>query len=227
MNAARGGGLIQDVRELRKGWPKGQPPLAPHQPRGDVSAENMEEHPLIVIATKSRLAAALSGRGQHSPTRVRLSSVYSLHHQVIGYVVAASAAQLQVVGYPAPGLLISAIAPDGVIEGMEDPDPRRLWMAVGFHAEFMAHQEWASNLFTYFVQQSQAYAALPVDCLEPYRDEVKAWLRLHDQLMFSAPADAGQTPLQEGALSQEPLSGVDGKENQADALQKLAARPHA
>ena len=227
MTAARGGGLIQDVRELRKGWPQGQPLRAAHQPRGDVSAENMVEHPLIVIATKCRLAEALSGRGQHSPTRVWLSSVYSLHHQVIGYVVGARSEPLQVVGYPAPGLRITAIAPEGMIEAMEDPDPRRLWMAVGFHAEFMARQEWASNLFTYFVLQSQAHAALPVDCLEPYRNEVKAWLRLHDQLLFSASADANQMPFQERTLSQEPLSGTDGKEKQADALQQLAAGPHA
>jgi Peptidase C26 len=182
----------------------------------------MEEHPLIVIAAQSRLAEALGGRSRHSPRRVLLSSVYSLHHQVIGYVVGAQqrGAQLQVVGYPAPGLRITAVAPDGMIEGMEDPHPRRLWMAVGFHAEFMVSQDWSANLFTYFVQQSLAYAALPADCLEPYRDEVKAWLWLHDQLMFSAPADAGRTPLEARAIQEEQLLGADGEEDHA--LQTLA-----
>ena len=101
MNVALGGTLYQD---LRTQWPKERPPLVRHRARGRVSSSNWVTHPVQLARPDSRLALAVKGRSE--PGRRLLDAVLSMHHQAVETL--------------APGLVVSATAPDGVIEAFED-----------------------------------------------------------------------------------------------------------
>jgi putative glutamine amidotransferase len=62
--------------------------------------------------------------------------VNSFHHQAVKLV--------------APGLRVTAVSPDGVIEGLESPDGRLL--AVQCHPEGLTAHAWSRDLFSHFVQ---------------------------------------------------------------------------
>ena len=82
----------------------------------------------VIVETGSKLAAILGGAGRHA--------VNSRHHQAIDRVGA--------------GLVVSAQAPDGVIEGLERPD-RRFVVAVQWHPE---------NMVDAFASQKSLFLAL-------------------------------------------------------------------
>ncbi|HWA53640.1 MAG TPA: gamma-glutamyl-gamma-aminobutyrate hydrolase family protein [Solirubrobacterales bacterium] len=84
-------------------------------------------HP-VAIEPDSRLAEALG---------VRAVEVNSFHHQAIERL--------------GEGLVVSAVAPDGTIEGIEDPD-RRFLIGVQWHAETLVHRDPESHLFRGFVE---------------------------------------------------------------------------
>lgn len=70
-------------------------------------------------------------------------NVNSSHHQAIGNV--------------ADGLRVTAHAPDGVVEGLEDPR-HPFYVGVQWHPEDMAGEGSASMLFAAFVQAAREYA---------------------------------------------------------------------
>jgi gamma-glutamyl-gamma-aminobutyrate hydrolase PuuD len=172
MNAVRGGGLYQDARAQ---WPKNMPPLVPHRAKGRISADNWVEHP-IIVHPKSKLAGIIRGREERVPYRQHIDAVLSMHHQIIGYLTPEG----EVVGYLAPGLAVGAIAPDGVIEAIEDTEAHRFWVAVQFHPEWVVYLSWALRIFTSLVDASCAYATLPQNVTDPLRDEIRDWVRLCD-----------------------------------------------
>ena len=106
MNVALGGTLYQD---LPAQWPKDRPKLLRHRARGRVSSSNWITHPVQLARPDSRLALAVKGRGELG--RPVLDAVLSMHHQAVEML--------------APGLEVSAAAPDGVIEAFEDLSPSR------------------------------------------------------------------------------------------------------
>lgn len=172
MNAVRGGGLYQD---LRTQWPKNMPPLVPHRARGRISADNWVEHP-VIIHPKSKLAGIIRGREEKVPYRQHIDAVLSMHHQIVGYLTP----QGEIVSYLAPGLAVGAIAPDGVIEAIEDVEPHRFWIAVQFHPEWVVYLSWALRIFTSLIRASCAYAAFSQHMTEQLRDETRAWVRQCD-----------------------------------------------
>jgi putative glutamine amidotransferase len=87
---------------------------------------NQTSHP-VEIAPDSRLAATLGG------TEI---DVNSFHHQAIDRV--------------GDGLVVSAHAPDGTIEGVEDPS-RPFLVGVQWHAETLVHRPYEAALFRSFV----------------------------------------------------------------------------
>ncbi|HEU4888985.1 MAG TPA: gamma-glutamyl-gamma-aminobutyrate hydrolase family protein [Thermoanaerobaculia bacterium] len=70
-------------------------------------------------------------------------NVNSSHHQAVGEV--------------AEGLRVTAHAPDGVVEGLEDPR-HPFYVGVQWHPEDMAGEGSASTLFDAFVQAARKYA---------------------------------------------------------------------
>jgi gamma-glutamyl-gamma-aminobutyrate hydrolase PuuD len=127
MNVVLGGTMYQD---LRTEWPKDRPPLVRHRARGRVSASNWVTHPVQFARQGSRLARAVKGRGELG--RPALDAVLSMHHQAVERL--------------APGLEVSATAPDGVIEAFEETASSRWWVATQFHPEWSTQlrlQSWA------------------------------------------------------------------------------------
>ena len=60
----------------------------------------------------------------------------TLLHRITGAAgLAVNSAHHQAVKEPGPGLVIDAVAEDGVVEGIEDPD-RRFCLGVQWHPEF-------------------------------------------------------------------------------------------
>jgi putative glutamine amidotransferase len=161
MNVALGGTMYQD---LRAQWPKERLRLVRHRARGRVSSSNWVTHPVQFGRPDSRLALAVKGRGELG--RPVLESVLSMHHQAVEAL--------------APGLEVSATAPDGVIEAFEDSSPIRWWVATQFHPEWSTHLHWVMGLFSAFVDASRAYSAIPRGEIEPLRTEMREWLRHHD-----------------------------------------------
>ena len=53
---------------------------------------------------------------------------------------------------PAPGLVVSAVAPDGIIEAVEKPDYLNFFLGVQWHPEYLWDRDEASmGLFQAFV----------------------------------------------------------------------------
>ena len=89
----------------------------------------------VVIEQGTRLSAILKSRELN---------VNSSHHQAIGDV--------------GKGLQVTAHAPDGIIEGLEDP-AHPFYLGVQWHPEDMAAEKSASTLFAAFVDAARKYAA--------------------------------------------------------------------
>jgi putative glutamine amidotransferase len=109
---------------------------AVHQQRGSGKADWEPAHP-IAIAAGSRLAALLHGRR---------AEVNSFHHQAVKAV--------------ASGFVVTATAPDGVIEALEDPH-RPFVLAVQWHPERMVdHHAEQRRLFAALIDAARQRRAL-------------------------------------------------------------------
>jgi gamma-glutamyl-gamma-aminobutyrate hydrolase PuuD len=113
MNVALGGTILVD---LPAQWPRDCTKLVRHRARGRVSSSNWVTHPVQLVRPNSRLVLAVKGRGELG--RPVLDAVLSMHHQAVETL--------------APGLEVSAAAPDGVIEAFEDASPPRWWVRCSF-----------------------------------------------------------------------------------------------
>lgn len=110
-----------------------------HQHLPDISEEiahrqqtpgDQTSHP-VAVEPKSRLAATID--------REEIE-VNSFHHQAIERL--------------GEGLVVSARAPDGTIEAVEDPS-RRFLIGVQWHAETLLHRPYEAALFRRFVEASR------------------------------------------------------------------------
>jgi putative glutamine amidotransferase len=90
---------------------------------------NQTSHPVEVVSG-SELATALGG------TEIDVIDVNSFHHQALDRL--------------GEGLAVSARAPDGTIEGVEDPT-RPFLIGVQWHAETLVHRVYEAALFRNFV----------------------------------------------------------------------------
>jgi len=169
MNIVLGGTLYQD---LQAEWPKDRPPLLLHRVRGRVSPFSWITHPVLLHPGASLLAEAVRGKGELD--RRYLDPVLSMHHQAVETL--------------APGLILSASSPEGVIEGFEESSIARWWVGVQFHPEWMTHVSWSLGLFTALIGASRAYSAIPREELGPFLDEIQGWLRQRDRAMIHQPA---------------------------------------
>jgi len=172
MNVVMGGGLLQD---LRAQWPRREmPPLLRHRAPGRYTPDNWSTHP-IRLDPQSLLARLVN----HGSSRGRLfiDEVLSLHHQAVGYVRPDGHAA----GFLASGHKVAAIALDGVIEAVEDPDPQRFWLGVQFHPEWAEHLAWAQQIFHGFVEACCNYIPYKREQLEEYRPAIQHWVRAHDR----------------------------------------------
>lgn len=88
----------------------------------------------VMIEASTRLGSILGGREYN---------VNSSHHQAIRNV--------------GRGLRVTAHAPDGIVEGLEDPS-HPFYLGVQWHPEDMHSEECASRLFDAFVEAARAYA---------------------------------------------------------------------
>jgi len=89
----------------------------------------------VAVDPDSRLAAVLGGSE---------IEVNSFHHQAIDRL--------------GEGLVVSASAPDGTIEAVEDP-ARRFLIGVQWHAETLVHRPYEAALFERFVEACRADSA--------------------------------------------------------------------
>jgi putative glutamine amidotransferase len=107
------------------------PDALPHDAEGVHDVRNVRAHD-VTIEPGSRIAAAVG------ETRIRVNS---LHHQSI----------LE----PAPGLRVTALAPDGIIEGVESKDPGWWAVAVQWHPEEMTDspEPWDRGIFRAFASR--------------------------------------------------------------------------
>lgn len=88
----------------------------------------------VMIESGTRLATILPGRE---------FNVNSSHHQAIGSI--------------GEGLRVTAHAPDGIIEGLEDPS-QPFYLGVQWHPEDMAEETSSATLFGAFVDAARKYA---------------------------------------------------------------------
>ena len=106
------------------------------------------------MQTDIRHASEPEDRGRHdviidSATRLgdilrqRELNVNSSHHQAVGKV--------------GEGLRVTAHAPDGVVEGLEDPE-HPFYVGVQWHPEDLGGEESASKLFGAFIAAAREYA---------------------------------------------------------------------
>ncbi len=127
VNVALGGTLVQDLPSQRPG------PLA-HETDGTKPRERARLDHTVRIAPGTRLSG-MAGTAE--------IPVNSRHHQAIAL--------------PAPGLTVSAVAPDGVIEAVESGEP---WLvAVQWHPENLVGTDPASRrIFEEFARAVRARA---------------------------------------------------------------------
>ncbi len=101
----------------------------------DHASEAAERHRHeVLIESNTRLADILGARELN---------VNSSHHQAIGKI--------------ANGLRVTAHAPDGIVEGLEDP-AHPFYVGVQWHPEDMPREESASALFGAFVDAARKYS---------------------------------------------------------------------
>jgi gamma-glutamyl-gamma-aminobutyrate hydrolase PuuD len=165
MNVVLGGTIYQD---LQAQWPKERPALLRHSARGRVSSSTWSMHPIHLHCQESRLALAIRGNGKLD--RHSIDPVLSMHHQAVEAL--------------APDLLMSASAPDGVIEAFEETASARWWVGVQFHPEWMTHLTWSLGLFSALVEASRSYSMVRREELEPSLDEIQGWLRQQDSMLL-------------------------------------------
>jgi putative glutamine amidotransferase len=126
LNVAAGGTLVQDI---------------PSAVRSDVAHTIDVPKDCLAHAVRinpgSRLASAVG-----PPSRLESCSVNSRHHQAVGNV--------------APGFVVSAVSPDGVIEGIERPGAR-FCVGVQWHPENFWRTGEFSGLFAAFVEAARAH----------------------------------------------------------------------
>ena len=101
----------------------------------DHASEPSDRHRHEVLVESGTRLAGILGAGE--------LNVNSSHHQAIGKV--------------ADGLRVTAHAPDGIIEGLEDPS-HPFYVGVQWHPEDMAREESASALFGAFVDAARKYS---------------------------------------------------------------------
>ncbi len=94
----------------------------------DHASEPDDRHRHDVLVESGTKLAGVVGAGEHQ--------VNSSHHQAIGHV--------------APGLRVTALAPDGIVEGLEDP-ALPFYVGVQWHPEDMTGEQDATTLFGAFV----------------------------------------------------------------------------
>jgi putative glutamine amidotransferase len=125
LNVARGGSLIQHL------------PAVSDQIAHRQSKPGNETSHTIDVEPGSRLATALGD----DEVEVRDAiDVNSFHHQAIKCL--------------GEGLKITARAPDGTIEAIEDPS-RPFLIGVQWHAETLVHRSYEAALFRHFVETSR------------------------------------------------------------------------
>jgi putative glutamine amidotransferase len=122
LNVVRGGALHQHLPEISTEISHRQ--LIP----GDQTSH------AVAVEPGSRLAAALRSEEVEVGDRI---DVNSFHHQAIDRL--------------GEGLRISARAPDGTIEAVEDPS-RPFLIGVQWHAETLVHRPYEAALFRHFVE---------------------------------------------------------------------------
>lgn len=122
LNVARRGSLIQHL-------PEASPEFAHRQ-----SAPGDQTSHTVDIEPGSRLAAALGDEAVLVPDEL---DVNSFHHQAIDRLGA--------------GLKVTARAPDGTVEAIEDP-ARPFLIGVQWHAETLVHRPYEAALFRHFVE---------------------------------------------------------------------------
>lgn len=122
LNVVRGGVLHQHLPEISE--------EIPHRQK---TPGTEPSHP-VEIEPGSRLAAAL---GYEELEVADSLDVNSFHHQAIDRL--------------GEGLKVTARAPDGTIEAIEDPD-REFLIGVQWHAETLVHRPYESSLFQSFVE---------------------------------------------------------------------------
>ncbi len=139
LNIVRGGILHQHIPELSD-------EIAHRQ-----GAPGTEPSHPITVDPESRLASML---GDHEFEVADIADVNSFHHQAIDRL--------------GDGLRISARAPDGTIEAIEDPS-RRFLIGVQWHAETLVHRPYEAALFRRFVE------ACHDDAVEYRRRDGREW----------------------------------------------------
>jgi putative glutamine amidotransferase len=125
LNVARGGSLIQHL-----------PDVSAEIAHRQTTPGDQTSHP-IDVESGSRLAAALGNDEVVVPDVV---DVNSFHHQGIERL--------------GQGLKVSARAPDGTAEAIEDPS-RPFLIGVQWHAETLVHRSYEAALFRHFVEASR------------------------------------------------------------------------
>jgi gamma-glutamyl-gamma-aminobutyrate hydrolase PuuD len=207
MNVALGGGLFQDVRELRAFRRKGLPPPAAHQ-RGRPGSGKPIEHPLLIVPD-SWLAQAVRGRAEHAGLRYSLDSVVSMHHNFIGLLQPDG---VGIIGKLAEGLVVEGYSPDGNIEAVGSRDPRHIYVGVLFRPQFSRTLSWASGIFSTIVAGSARDAVVARSLFDSFREDIFAWLwlcgrNLHglQRAESDGQASAGE-PATEQARSTDELS---------------------
>src|SRR5207248_6277056 len=101
----------------------------------DHASEPSDRHRHDVLVEKGTRLATILDRQE--------LEVNSSHHQAIRHV--------------GDGLRVTAHAPDGIIEGLEDP-AHPFYVGVQWHPEDMPGEESASSLFGAFVEAARRYA---------------------------------------------------------------------
>jgi putative glutamine amidotransferase len=122
INVARGGSLLQHIPELQAGSGNGNPVAHRQNEPGDVVTHDVE-------IEGSSLLGRIIGDGQ--------AAVNSFHHQAAERI--------------GRGLVPVAWAPDGILEGVEDPE-RPFLVGVQWHAECLVDRPEQLSLFRAFVE---------------------------------------------------------------------------
>ena len=129
VNVAAGGSLIQDI-------PSARPQALPHQQTG---AKDQPSHQVEVME-----GTCLGRLFRDAADGGRVLEVNSRHHQSIDRV--------------APGFVVSAVAPDGIVEAVERP-ASRFCVAVQWHPENFWRTGAFTPLFTALVEAARRYRA--------------------------------------------------------------------
>ena len=129
LNVACGGTLVQDIPSQVKGALAHDLPVPPNQPYSLAHEVWLEKDSLLSMLMRERLSDTDA------------CEVNSRHHQAVKDL--------------APGFRVSATAPDGVIEAIEDPE-QRFCVGVQWHPENFFRTGEFRPLFEGFLEAAQA-----------------------------------------------------------------------